>query len=243
MSVAIFLGPTLPRAKARQLCDGAWHPPASMGDITHAVSRGATAIVLIDGFFGDRPSVWHKEILWALSRGIPVIGAASMGALRAAELKDFGMLGHGRIYEAFASGALTDDDHVAVLHGPAELDDLCLSDAMVDIAYALEILSTDGLLSSAEADLAKRVALATHFSERSLAAALSAAVGESWAERIASHASVPIGELGLKALDASSTFRSLPDLVACAKARAAIAPTFIATRTLRVLEPFGFPAL
>ena len=42
------------------------------------------------GAFASVPAVRHKEILWALSEGIPVIGAASIGALRAAELTAFG---------------------------------------------------------------------------------------------------------------------------------------------------------
>ena len=53
------------------------------------LSRGAgaaEAIGIIDGYFERVPSVWHKEILWAMAEGIHVFGSASMGALRAAEL-------------------------------------------------------------------------------------------------------------------------------------------------------------
>ena len=48
--------------------------------------------------------MWHKEILFALSEGIDVYGAASMGALRAAELDAFGMRGIGDVYSAYAEG-------------------------------------------------------------------------------------------------------------------------------------------
>jgi hypothetical protein len=89
----VFLGPTLNPVAAQEICNAEFRPPAAMGDVTRAVSEGADAIVLIDGVFEDRPSVWHKEILWALSKGIGVVGAASMGALRAAELHNQGMLG------------------------------------------------------------------------------------------------------------------------------------------------------
>ena len=44
-----------------------------------AVIEGATVIGLIDGFFENVASVWHKEILFALSEGVQVFGAASMG--------------------------------------------------------------------------------------------------------------------------------------------------------------------
>jgi len=56
-----------------------------------------------------------------MAQGIHVFGAASIGALRAAELDVFGMRGIGDIYEAFRDGLLEDDDEVAVLHGPEEL--------------------------------------------------------------------------------------------------------------------------
>ena len=77
-------------------------------------------IAIIDGYFERMAAVWHKEILLALERGIAVWGAASMGALRAAELAPFGMIGVGAIYRAFARGALDADDEVAVAHLPAE---------------------------------------------------------------------------------------------------------------------------
>ena len=52
-----------------------------------------------------------------MSQGIHVFGSASMGALRA-ELCPFGMVGVGRIFEAYRDGELEDDDEVAVIHGP-----------------------------------------------------------------------------------------------------------------------------
>jgi hypothetical protein len=74
-----------------------------------------------------------------LAAGIPVYGAASMGALRAAELAQFGMVGVGRIFEAYRDGVLEpfdepfeDDDEVAVLHGPPELGHRAMSEALVN---------------------------------------------------------------------------------------------------------------
>lgn len=71
------------------------------GDILKAIKDRYKRIVIIDGNFSWVPSVWHKEILNALDYGITVIGAASMGALRAAELDLFGMIGHGYVYEMY----------------------------------------------------------------------------------------------------------------------------------------------
>jgi len=84
------------------------------------------------------PTVWHKEILWAMARGIHVYGSASIGALRAAELYPFGMKGVGGIFAAYRDGVLTDDDEVAVLHGPGELGYPVLTEAMVNIRVTLD---------------------------------------------------------------------------------------------------------
>jgi hypothetical protein len=40
-----------------------------------------------------------------------------MGALRAAELHTFGMVGVGRVFEGYRDGVYEDDDEVAVVHG------------------------------------------------------------------------------------------------------------------------------
>ena len=76
--------------------------PARQGDIWRAVrAHRPVAIGLIDGVFFHEPAVWHREILWALAEGVHVFGAASMGALRAAELEPFGMRGVGRVFAAY----------------------------------------------------------------------------------------------------------------------------------------------
>ena len=92
--VAVFLGPTLGWDEAARCST----PSTSRRPLTvtlHAVRRGVRVIGLVDGVFERVPAVWHKEILFALSEGVHVYGAASMGALRAAELDTFGMRGVG----------------------------------------------------------------------------------------------------------------------------------------------------
>jgi hypothetical protein len=101
--------------------------------VYRAAKERPLAIGIVDGYFERIPAVWHKEILWALSEGIHVFGAASMGALRAAELASFGMTGVGAIFEDFHSGALEDDDEVAVAHGDASSGYRATSEPMVNI--------------------------------------------------------------------------------------------------------------
>ncbi len=66
-----------------------FRPPAIQGDIMRAIKDGATVIGLIDGQFEYVAPVWHKELLFALDLGIAVLGASSMGALRAVECQAF----------------------------------------------------------------------------------------------------------------------------------------------------------
>ncbi len=99
----VFLGPSLPRAEAKRLAPSAtFWPPARQGDVFRALDRRPRAIALIDGVFEGAPSVWHHELRAALAAGVTVFGASSMGALRAAELRDEGMIGVGQVYEQYA---------------------------------------------------------------------------------------------------------------------------------------------
>ena len=137
MTFVVFTGPTLPPAEAREVLDALYLPPVSEGDLYRAALKSPRAIGIIDGYFENVPSVWHKEILHAMARGIRVFGSASMGALRAAELAAFGMVGVGATFEAYRDGILEDDDEVAVIHGPAELGFPMLFEAMVNIRRTL----------------------------------------------------------------------------------------------------------
>jgi hypothetical protein len=135
----IYVGPTLPAAEVRdRLPEAEVLPPAAVGDVLRATRRrGIARIAIIDGYFERMAAIWHKEILVALGKGIAVWGAASMGALRAAELAPFGMRGVGVIYRDYARGVLVADDEVAVAHAPAEYGYRATSDALVNIRYGL----------------------------------------------------------------------------------------------------------
>jgi hypothetical protein len=151
MSVVVFTGPTLAADEASAVLDADYRPPAGQGDVYRAALQGPKVIGIIDGYFERVPSVWHKEILWSMSRGIHVFGGASMGALRAAELTAFGMEGVGRIFEAYRDGEVEDDDEVAVVHGSAEFGFRAGSDAMVDIRATIGKAVEAGALSASTA--------------------------------------------------------------------------------------------
>jgi hypothetical protein len=115
------------------------------------VEREPAVVVVIDGLFNTVPAVVHKEILFALSSGVRVIGAASMGALRAAELCTYGMEGVGEIFRRFQSGVWECDDEVAVTHGPAESGFRAGSVALANIRLGLEQACQRNLLTPDQA--------------------------------------------------------------------------------------------
>lgn len=137
MNAYVFTGPTISAADARCELDAVFLPPAAEGDVYQVALENPQAIGIIDGYFQFTPAVRHKEILWAMSQGIHVFGSASMGALRAAELAAFGMEGVGTVFDLYHRGILEDDDEVAVVHGPAEMDFRPGSEAMVNIRLTL----------------------------------------------------------------------------------------------------------
>lgn len=172
MSVFVFTGPTLSadavRAELKAIC----LPPAAQGDVYRVTRYRPKAIGIIDGYFEHVPSVWHKEILWAMSQGIHVFGSASMGALRAAELTAFGMIGVGWIFEQYRDGALEDDDEVAVVHAPAENGYRVHSEAMVNIRRTLGGAETVGLLSAVTRQALERIGEELFYPDRSYIAML-----------------------------------------------------------------------
>ena len=169
--IVVFLGPSLPLAEAEAILEAIYLPPAGQSDLMSAVQvYQPDAIALIDGVFLSSPSTWHKEILYALGQGVAVYGASSMGALRAAETDTFGMVGVGEIYQMYASGALMDDDEVALVHGSAEAGYGALSEPMVNVRATLQLAQEQGGLDSELHQQLIALAKAIYFPERTFAA-------------------------------------------------------------------------
>jgi hypothetical protein len=173
----IFAGPSLRPADRTPDAAFDWRAPVKQGEVYEA-ALGAPAIIgIVDGYFEVTPTVWHKEILWAMAQGIHVYGGASIGALRAAELHSFGMVGIGRVFAAYHDGILTDDDEVAVLHGPEELGYPPVSEAMVNIRATLSKAAENGVLGRLPAADLAEIGKTLFYKERSWAAILEIAAG------------------------------------------------------------------
>ncbi len=164
-AVVIFLGPSLDTAAARRILGAAeYRPPAKRGDILRAVKDGADIIGLIDGVFFQDCSVAHKEILAALKAGVKVVGASSMGALRACEMDTLGMIGIGRIYRMYRDGVLISDDEVALACDP--FTDDAVSEALVDIRITCEEALAWGVITSRLHDQIIKTAEGMYYPER-----------------------------------------------------------------------------
>lgn len=213
MTIVVFVGPTLPPEDIAACGDIVYLPPVAQGDIYRAAQRRPRAIGIIDGYFSGAPSVWHKEILWAISQGIPVFGSASMGALRAAELHAFGMRGVGRIFEAFRDGELEDDDEVAIVHGPAELGHVPASEAMVNIRATLTCAETAGILSRSSRSELEAFGKSIFFPHRSWEALLEGAgtLGIAEPQRAALSAWLTEGRVDQKRADALEMLAAMRD--------------------------------
>jgi len=146
----VYLGPTLNLQEAKKhLHQAYYHPPVQCGDLTRVFRLKPKRIVIIDGIYERVPAVWHKEIMLCLDNGVEIYGAASMGALRAAELHPFGMIGVGQVFQDFLNKKLNDDDEVAVLHQNQEMNYTPINDAMVNIRATLELAFQHGIIPMA----------------------------------------------------------------------------------------------
>jgi hypothetical protein len=143
--IIVFLGPSLDRDTAETILPAEYLPPAKRGDLLRAVQDGAGIIGLIDGVFHQESAVAHREILTAIKKGVRVVGASSMGALRAAEMDTLGMTGIGEVYRMYRSGELISDDEVALVFDPGT--GLSLSEPLVNIRFTLHEAEKQGIIT------------------------------------------------------------------------------------------------
>jgi hypothetical protein len=203
--IVVFAGPSLPSLQRPTDPRLVWMEPAKAGDGLRLAGRGAAVVVLLDGMFDEQPSIRHKELLLLIAEGAAVFGASSMGALRAAELRAFGMIGIGRIFDAYADGRLTGDDEVALAHAPAELDWRPLTEPLVNVRATLQAAVRTGVIAPRSARMALELAARTFFRERTWPRILTEAhqTGAMPAEDLAAlELWLPSGKVDQKQIDA-----------------------------------------
>ena len=157
----VFLGPSLPAQLARRLLpDGDLRPPIRRGDLD-GIAAGAI-VGIVDGLFAQSLAISPGEIRETIERGVTVYGAGSMGALRAAEVP--AVIGVGRIFEMYRSGAIERDDEVAVVID-AETH-AALTESLVNVSFAVERLVRSGTVSRSDGTAIVDACQRLHFTER-----------------------------------------------------------------------------
>jgi hypothetical protein len=238
VNIVVFTGPTLAADEGRAVLDADYRPPARQGDVYRAALQGPKVIGIIDGYFERVPSVWHKEILWSMSQGIHVFGGASMGALRAAELANYGMEGAGRIYAALRSGEIVDDDEVAVAHATADGGYRAISEAMVNIRATLTGAAEQNVIAADTERELERLAKSLFYADRSYERLLRDGLeaGLPGAEVQALRAWLPQGRIDQKRQDAIELLRLMRDRLAEPLAPKRVTYRFEHTHTWEMLR-------
>ena len=164
-AVIVFAGPSL-RPSDRLRPGVEWRPPGTAGDMLDLLDRPPAAICLIDGLFDRCAAPWHKELLLIMACGTRLFGAASMGALRAAELHEHGMTGVGAIFEAYRDGRLCGDDEVALVHATEPLRWAPLTVPMVEVRATLWRACRAGLVAPERARRIRSTVHDIHYEDR-----------------------------------------------------------------------------
>ena len=145
----VYLGPTLSREEAIKILDADYRDPAKKGDFL-MLSRDSDEkkyIGFVDGvFLHDYPPSPIEVYHLATRKNIELIGASSLGALRAVELEKFGMKGIGKIFQLYKNGIINADDEVAVTF--VRENNILQSEAMIDIRFNLFLAYKKGIITN-----------------------------------------------------------------------------------------------
>ena len=164
MKTIVFSGPSIAETEVRRLAAVTHAPPIKRGDL--AAVEDYDIFVILDGEFGQNLSVSPKEILAVLERGKTVIGASSMGALRASELDRSGMIGVGWVYDYFRRCAVRRDADVALVYSPFDFRPMTVP--IVDLEYWMEQAGAAGLIDNRGRSVLLKTARNIFFADRTL---------------------------------------------------------------------------
>ena len=170
VKIIIYTGLSLSFDEAKEILDShddvevIYKRPIKRGDLGHDIKENPDIIGIIDGVFHQNSSVGHKEILNVINKGITVVGASSMGALRASELDTLGMTGIGYVYEQYATGKVASDDDVAVMLDSETLE--ALSEPLINMEYVFENAVSENIMTENQKDELIKIAKSTFYPKR-----------------------------------------------------------------------------
>ncbi len=212
MKMIVFAGPSIEGAEPSGLPTATHAAPIKRGDLTAVDDYDV--VVILDGEFGQHASVSPKEILAVLEKGKTVIGAASMGALRASELDRFGMIGVGWVYDYFRRQTVRRDSDVALAYSIFDFKPMTVP--IVDVEYWMERATAAGLIDRKGRTRVLSTARKFFFAERTadrLIEALRRAIGDQAFAAILAFSGGRIPSI--KSLDAAAALRLAASMVEC----------------------------
>ncbi|GAA2410943.1 hypothetical protein GCM10010191_19940 [Actinomadura vinacea] len=168
----VFAGPTITAADIRAMVpDAVVVPPVAREHLHQARAAGFAIFLVLDGTFSHGFAVSPREVVDVVQDGALVLGASSMGAIRAAECWPAGMVGVGVVFRLYRHGILTTDDEVAVATD-ADRDHEAISCALVNVRFAVRRAVAAGLIDRSTEEAAVAAARRMHFSQRTWPAIL-----------------------------------------------------------------------
>jgi ribosomal protein S12 methylthiotransferase accessory factor len=165
----VFLGPSLSLERAKAvLPDADFRPPIRRDDLMGI--HAGSIVGIIDGLLDESLVISPGEIRDAIDYGVQIYGAASIGALRAAEVP--AVIGVGRVYEMYRSGTIEHGDEIAAMLRPDTF--AALTEPLVNVRFAVAHLVHTGTLSRTDGEAIVQAATHLHFSERTYPTILAA---------------------------------------------------------------------
>jgi TfuA protein len=147
-SLAVFCGPSLAPEDRLPVADVTYLPPAARGDIERAAAS-FDKLLLIDGVFHHDLAPSPAECYRAAQRA-RCFGAASLGALRAAECRQCSFVPLGVIARWYICEVIDGDDEVAVAVDPRTQS--ALSVPSVNVRFVARLAVRRGIISRSQAD-------------------------------------------------------------------------------------------
>lgn len=180
MKIVVFCGPTISAEEASKILEADFRPPIKHGDMISCVYNDQPdVIVIIDGAFIDKLSVWHNEINEALNKGVTVYGTSAMGAIRAAEMQKWGMRGVGEVFNLFSDGTIEADDEVfcdySAINGTYHKKTI----PVVNLRYILSNATKAAIIKENQADDILTATKALFYKDRTIAIIISTCLEDS----------------------------------------------------------------
>lgn len=145
--VIVFLGPSLPLSEARCLLAADYRPPLRRGDLDAIAAPAVVGVV--DGVLEPETRLAAAEARRAAERGVCLFGAASVGALLAADPSIPGAVhGVGDVFRLLRLGRARAED-VSVLYAAHDLRPLTVP--AVDVLCWLDNAISSGSISAPSA--------------------------------------------------------------------------------------------